>query len=87
MGGRIMRLLALALAISIMVSSCLAGNRKVIKAEVLSHEDTTVHGRQLVGDGGGNGRDGYPSSSVSNHHYIPRQDFNNYPGGGGDGSG
>ncbi|XWS53302.1 hypothetical protein CRYUN_Cryun11dG0145300 [Craigia yunnanensis] len=68
------------------VNSCLAANRKVIKVDVLKHEDTIVHGRQLL-DEGGNAKAGYPESSVNIHHYIPRQDFNNYPGGGGDGSG
>ncbi|KAF8106388.1 hypothetical protein N665_0140s0001 [Sinapis alba] len=30
----------------------------------------------------------YPRSSVENHHYIPRQDFNNYgPGGDNNGGG
>ena len=30
----------------------------------------------------------HPRSSVDNHHYIPRQDFNNYgPGGDNNGNG
>lgn len=86
MGAR-MRLLAIALAILMMVSSCLAA--KVLKSdELLQHEGTIVHGssRQLLEDEGENPR------STNNHHYIPR---NKYPGGGvasedvggGDGSG
>ena len=79
-----MRVLALALAILIMVSSCLAANRKVLKPDVPKHEDTIVHGRQLLDDGGDAKAAGYPGSSVNNHHYIPRE---KYPGGGGDGDG
>ncbi|XP_022756065.1 uncharacterized protein LOC111303857 [Durio zibethinus] len=82
MGARL-RVLALALAILMMVSSCLAANRKVTKVDVLKHEDATiVHGRTLLDDGGN-----AKGSSVTNHHYIPREDFNNYPGSGGDGNG
>ncbi|XP_022728685.1 uncharacterized protein LOC111284229 [Durio zibethinus] len=83
MGAR-MRFLALGLVILMMASSCLATNRKVV---VLKHENSIVHGRQLLEDGD-DAKTGYPSSSVNNHHFLPRQDFNNYPGGaGGDGDG
>ncbi|KAK6234668.1 hypothetical protein SCA6_010005 [Theobroma cacao] len=86
MGARMRINLALALAILmvVMMSSCLA--RKVIKVDVLKHDDTIVHGRQLLDEGDKVGA-GYPESNVNNHHYIPRQDFNNYPVGPGDESG
>ncbi|KAL4282210.1 hypothetical protein GQ457_03G043710 [Hibiscus cannabinus] len=77
-----MKLMGLALALLMMVSCCLAANRKVIKGEyVVKHERTML-------DTGGTVKAGYPSSGLENHHFLPRQDFNNYPGGGsGDGSG
>ncbi|GMI92132.1 hypothetical protein HRI_002882500 [Hibiscus trionum] len=72
-----MKLLGLALAILMMVSCCLAGNRKVIKVEnVVKHE------RSMVDNGGT-----VKVSGVDNHHHLHRQDFNNYPGGGGSGDG
>ena len=74
--------MALALAILMLVSSCLASN-------VLKHEDTTiVHNRRLLDDGkaAANAEYYHPQSSVNNHHYIPREDFKNYLGGVGDGS-
>ncbi|KAK8489062.1 hypothetical protein V6N11_009239 [Hibiscus sabdariffa] len=84
MGAR-MRLLALALSILMMASSCLAA--KVMKLDVPEHEQIVVNGRRVLVDGG-DAKSGNPKeSSVNNHHYIPREDFNNYPGGGGDGSG
>ncbi|KAE8696701.1 putative BEL1-like homeodomain 8 [Hibiscus syriacus] len=76
-----MKLLGLALAILMMVSCCLAANRKVIKVE-----EEVKHERTLL-DNGGTIRVGYPSSGVDNHHRLPRQDFNNYPGGSGSGDG
>ncbi|KAK8601466.1 hypothetical protein V6N12_051299 [Hibiscus sabdariffa] len=87
MGAR-MRLLALALAILMVLSSCLAA--KAIKPDSLKHEHAVVYGRRLlvlVEDG--DAKSGYSrESSVNNHHYIPREDFNNYIGGhGSDGSG
>ncbi|MBA0774561.1 hypothetical protein Gotri_009763 [Gossypium trilobum] len=81
-----MKLMALALVILMMGNCCLATNRKVIKVEGdgLKHEQISVHGRQLLDDSGSD-RASYPSSSINNHHFRPRQDF---PGGGtGDGSG
>ncbi|MBA0745269.1 hypothetical protein Gogos_007849 [Gossypium gossypioides] len=80
-----MKLMALALVILMMGNCCLAINRKVIKVEGdgLKHEQISVHGRQLLDDSGSD-RASYPSSSINNHHFRPRQDF---PGGGtGDGS-
>lgn len=82
-----MKLMALALVILMMGNCCLATNRKVIKVEgdVLKHEQISVLGRQLLDDSVSvSVRASYPSSSVNNHHFRPRQDF---PGGGtGDGS-
>ncbi|KAE8729486.1 putative BEL1-like homeodomain 8 [Hibiscus syriacus] len=76
-----MKLMGLALAILMMVSCCLAANRKVIKVE-----DEVKHGRTML-DNGGTFTASYPSSGVDNHHHLPRQDFNNYPGGSGSGDG
>ncbi|MBA0761959.1 hypothetical protein Gotri_024522 [Gossypium trilobum] len=85
MGARI-RFVALALAILMMVSYCLAA--KVIKVDMLKHENNAVNGgRRLLHDDS-NAKSGYAKeSSVNNHHYIPRNDFNNYPGGNEDGNG
>ncbi|KAE8656822.1 putative BEL1-like homeodomain 8 [Hibiscus syriacus] len=78
-----MKLMGLVLAILMMVSCCLAANQKDIIVE-----EEVKHGRTML-DNGGAVRAGYPSSSVDNHHHLPRHDFNNYPGGSdsGDGSG
>ncbi|XVF68547.1 hypothetical protein PTKIN_Ptkin11bG0011600 [Pterospermum kingtungense] len=75
MGAR-MRLLAMALGILMMVSSCLATSREVLKAdELIQHEDdSVVHGRQLLeedGDDAGK-EDGDNPKTTTNHHYIPR---------------
>ena len=45
--------------------------------------------RQLGGqpDDGDKVEVGYPGNSVNNHHYIPRQDFNNHDGDGNGGNG
>ncbi|KAF9684777.1 hypothetical protein SADUNF_Sadunf04G0153500 [Salix dunnii] len=75
-----MRFLVLALVFALLSSSCLASYRKALHVEI-------IHGpkqRQLAADH----KDlnaGYPGSRVNNHHYIPRQDFNNFGGDGGDG--
>ncbi|OAY51581.1 hypothetical protein MANES_04G017800v8 [Manihot esculenta] len=65
--------LALVLLMFVMMRSCLATNRKALSVEMNVEENKDVN----VGYT-------YPGSSVNNHHYIPRQDFNNN---GGDGSG
>ncbi|XP_058215339.1 uncharacterized protein LOC131326276 [Rhododendron vialii] len=70
-----MRLLGFALLL-IMVSSCLATNRKVL---------TEIHGRKNranrhLAEKEKDTFDG-PGSSVNNHHNIPREDFNNFNGG------
>ncbi|KAE8692918.1 putative BEL1-like homeodomain 8 [Hibiscus syriacus] len=85
MGAR-MRLLALSLTILMMMTSFLAS--KVIKKDLPKHEHVVVNGRRLLLDDL-SVKSRYPKqSSVNNHHYIPREDFNNYPGGdGSDGSG
>ncbi|CAK9138734.1 unnamed protein product [Ilex paraguariensis] len=69
-----MRYLSLALVL-MMLSSCLAINRKALMAEMHGHEQ-----RQLVEDDGGIGFE-YSGSGVNNHHEIHRKDFNNYSGG------
>lgn len=73
-------ILVLALAFALMNSSCLAAYRKALHVEI-------IHGpklRELAEDKDMNA--GYPgSSTVNNHHYIPRQDFNNFGGDGGNG--
>ncbi|KAJ6403325.1 hypothetical protein OIU84_015265 [Salix udensis] len=74
-----MRFLVLALAFALLSSSCLAAHRKALHVEI-------IHGpkqRQLAAEKAVNA--GYPGSTVNNHHYIPRQDFNNFGGDGGDG--
>ncbi|CAK7332279.1 unnamed protein product [Dovyalis caffra] len=78
-------------------SSCLAAYRKALDVEI-THEpkqrqlealDVEItqepKQRQLAEDKEVNA--GYPGSSVNNHHYIPRQGFNNFGGDGGNGGG
>ncbi|KAG8496223.1 hypothetical protein CXB51_009001 [Gossypium anomalum] len=85
MGARI-RFVALALAVLMMASYCLAA--KVIKVDMLKRENTAVNGGRRLLDDDNKAKSGYANeSSVSNHHYIPRNDFNNYPGGNEDRSG
>jgi hypothetical protein len=72
-------ILVLALAFALLNSSCLAAYRKALHVEI-------IHGpklRELAEDKDVSA--GYPGSSVNNHHYIPRQDFNNFGGDGGNG--
>ncbi|KAH7863757.1 hypothetical protein Vadar_021609 [Vaccinium darrowii] len=82
-----MRFLRLALLL-IMVSSCLATNRKVLSEVHGSHSRDARH---LIENE--KGKLDSTGSSVNNHHYIPREDFNNFNGGssgtpkGGDGAG
>ncbi|KAH1115380.1 hypothetical protein J1N35_008758 [Gossypium stocksii] len=85
MSARI-RFVSLALAIMMMASYCLAA--KVIKVDMLKHENTAVNGARRLLDDDSKAKIGYAKErSVNNHHYIPRNDFNNYPGGNEDGSG
>ncbi|ONI00786.1 hypothetical protein PRUPE_6G105000 [Prunus persica] len=70
-----MKLLALALILMVASSSFAAGKAS-------NEHDGYLHGRELgeeaeVGQGG---YDGYPGSSVNNHHHLPWQDFNSKGG-------
>lgn len=67
------RFLVLAVLL-LMVSSCLATNRKILMVDGKGKEK-----RQLAENE--TGKFEKPGSSVNNHHNIPRQDFNNYNGG------
>ncbi|KAE8674586.1 putative BEL1-like homeodomain 8 [Hibiscus syriacus] len=78
MGAR-MRLLALALTILVMMSSCSAA--KVLKVDSPKPEHIIFVGRRLLVDDAKSGN--REESGVNNHHYIPREDFSNYPGGDG----
>ncbi|POO01206.1 hypothetical protein TorRG33x02_029600 [Trema orientale] len=82
-----MRLLVVALVVMmVMISSCSAVNLKTsaLGIEMLKQERRQL-GEARVDDAGGDQvQVGYPGNSVNNHHYIPRQDFNNH---GGDDSG
>lgn len=67
-----------------MVSSCLAARNITPRS---NNQDKEKISREMRG----NEEDltekiEHPRSSVENHHYIPRQDFNNY-GAGGDNNG
>ncbi|XP_057473469.1 uncharacterized protein LOC130761896 [Actinidia eriantha] len=66
-----MRFLGFALLL-IMVGSCMAANRKALRIET----------RELVENAKGH-IENSGSTSVDNHHFIPREDFNNYNNGGG----
>ncbi|GMP98800.1 hypothetical protein CsSME_00046543 [Camellia sinensis var. sinensis] len=74
-----MRFVVLALLL-MMVSSSLAVNRKALPMIEMHEQDH----RELAEF---ESKFEYPGSSVDNHHYIPREDFNNYNGGGGSGTG
>ncbi|XP_019102043.1 PREDICTED: uncharacterized protein LOC104790769 [Camelina sativa] len=74
------------IAIMLMVSLCLAARNilplennqgnEIIYREILGKEEESAEKIE------------HPRSSVENHHYIPRQDFNNYgPGGDNNGGG
>ncbi|XP_019098109.1 PREDICTED: uncharacterized protein LOC109125234 [Camelina sativa] len=74
------------IAIMLMVSSCLAARNilplennqgnEIIYREILGKEEESADKLE------------HPRNSVENHHYIPRQDFNNYgPGGDNNGGG
>ncbi|KAB1226337.1 hypothetical protein CJ030_MR1G002807 [Morella rubra] len=73
-----MRFLA-ALAFSLMLaSSSLAADRKVLPSKRLNNED------QKLPEENENANVWYgTSTTVNNHHYIPREDFNGYGGAGG----
>ncbi|ESR37772.1 hypothetical protein CICLE_v10029727mg [Citrus x clementina] len=73
-----MRLLGLALVLMIL-SSCLAANGRALNAE--------TYDSRVLSEGDPNVKSGYPPSNVNNHHYIPRQDFNQYGGDAGGSSG
>ena len=67
-----MKFLAVALALMMVSSSCMAANMKTLMMGMQE--------RQLLEEN----HDG--TKSVTNHHTIPRQDFNNYGGSGSKGS-
>lgn len=69
-----MKFLAVAL-ILMMVSSSFAGRQL---------DDDRHGGRQLGQETKTVDQAGYPGTSVNNHHYIPRQDFNSKGGGDGE---
>ncbi|KAA8544082.1 hypothetical protein F0562_021741 [Nyssa sinensis] len=74
-----MRFLVLALVLLLM-SSCFAMDRTAYKPfRVEFHEHD--HRRQLVENEKEKSEYSGGSNTVNNHHYIPRQDFNNYNGG------
>ncbi|EXC22909.1 hypothetical protein L484_007518 [Morus notabilis] len=76
-----MRLLVVVALVVLMItmSSCSAVNVKTSAFPVV--EMLRRDRRKLVvSDDGDQVQVGYPGSSVNNHHYIPRQDFNNHGG-------
>ena len=75
-----MRVFVLALVFLIMVTSAMAANGRSFMIEMRDHE----HRHRILADGKNTGYD-RGGSSVNGHHYIPRQDFNNFGGDGGKG--
>ncbi|PSR86580.1 Homeobox protein like [Actinidia chinensis var. chinensis] len=72
-----MRFLVFALLV-MLVSSCSATtNKRALMAEKYNQEQQRQLGENEKGKFEYSG-----SSSVNNHHHIPRQDFNNYINGG-----
>lgn len=72
-------MVALVVLMITMMSSCLAVNVKTSAFPVV--EMLPQDRRKLVvSEDGDQVQVGYPGSSVNNHHYIPRQDFNNHGG-------
>lgn len=70
-----------ALLVLMMLSSSLAAQRK-------SLDEIHRQAQRLRAEKGVKGEGGKESSSVNNHHTIPRQNYNNWSGGSdGDGSG
>lgn len=66
----------------LMMSSCLSFNLKALMAEMNFNDEQ----RKLLAAEGSNSV--HPGTNdVNNHHYIPRQDFGNYNGGGNSGGG
>ncbi|PON46330.1 hypothetical protein PanWU01x14_252170 [Parasponia andersonii] len=77
---------ALVVMMMVMISFCSAVNLKTsaLGIEMLKQERRQLGAARVDYDGGDQVQVGYPGNSVNNHHYIPRQDFNNH---GGDDSG
>lgn len=74
----------------LMVSSSLAANRKDLAHEISVHtyrkEQFVQQAQQETDESEKDGQDDqYPGSTVNNHHYIPREDFNKHNGGNGNG--
>ena len=65
----------------LMISSCSALNVKTSALGIeMLEQDRRQLGAQVDGDGDDQVQVGYPGNNVNNHHYIPRQDFNNHGG-------
>lgn len=70
-----MRFLALALLL-MMVSSCVAEDRKILRDKMNNEaQKPLIHDQKDDAENGG--------SRLNNHHYIPREDFNDKDGSGG----
>ena len=70
-----MRFLAFALVLMV-VSSCLVAEKKTLSAKMNMEAQKPLFDDEKVDVG-------YGGISVNNHHYIPREDFNNNINGGG----
>ncbi|XP_040991199.1 uncharacterized protein LOC121238417 isoform X2 [Juglans microcarpa x Juglans regia] len=81
--SRITRFVAVALFLMMIIITCLAADRKVLMAKMIMNkaEDRNLSEENEKGDVGY----GIAVRSVNNHHYIPREDFNNFGGGGSNG--
>uniref|UniRef100_A0A1J3GS95 Uncharacterized protein n=1 Tax=Noccaea caerulescens TaxID=107243 RepID=A0A1J3GS95_NOCCA len=87
MGVKPKLIVVVILVVMIVVSSCSAA-RKTIPRE--NNQETEKISREMLGKEEYSTEKNieHPRSSVENHHYIPRQDFNNYaPGGDNNGGG
>ncbi|KAG7950221.1 hypothetical protein I3843_13G101400 [Carya illinoinensis] len=78
-----MRFVAAALFLMMIIVTCMAVDRKVLMTKMIMNK---AEGRNLREEND-KGNVGYDAAvrSVNNHHYIPREDFNNFGGGGSNG--
>ncbi|KAG7564531.1 hypothetical protein ISN44_As10g012950 [Arabidopsis suecica] len=75
------------MAMMIMISSCLAARNMIPREN--NQESEKISREMIMGkEEDSTEKIEHPRSSVENHHYIPRQDFNYYvPGGDNNGGG
>ncbi|KAL1205463.1 hypothetical protein V5N11_019111 [Cardamine amara subsp. amara] len=84
MGIKPKHIVVVVMVMMIMINSCLAARNIIPRENNLDNEKISREMTRKEEDSAE--KIDHPSSNVENHHYIPRQDFNNY-GAGGDNNG